>query len=154
MTADYLLDTSLLIPLLRRRGQVAADRLKAAHGRLGVSSISVFELARGLAGSNAPERDRAQYDDLLGRLAILPFDRAAAEHAGRIDFDLKTRGLTIGVYDRLIAGHARSLGLTLVTANTREFARVPGLTVENWLVPRRSGAAGGGATASPPSANL
>jgi tRNA(fMet)-specific endonuclease VapC len=133
MTIDYLLDTSVLIPLLRHRGQVAEHRITAAHGRLGVSCISVFELARGLAGSTAPERDRREYDDLLSRLALLPVDRAAAEHAGRIDHELKTKGLTIGVYDRLIAGHARSLGLTLVTANAREFERVPGLAVENWL---------------------
>ncbi|MDR1807819.1 MAG: PIN domain-containing protein [Propionibacteriaceae bacterium] len=133
MSLHYLLDSDTLITLLRRRHQLAADRFAAAVGRIGVSSISVFELARGLAGSTAPDRERGAYEDLLSRVTILPFDRAAAEHAGQIDQHLKAKGLMIGVYDRLLAGHARSLALTMVTNNTREFERVPGLMVENWL---------------------
>ena len=83
--------------------------------------------------SARPVENRAEVDQLLSRLAVLNFDRAAAEHAADIRAQLRKKGKSIGAYDALIAGHARSLGLELVTANLREFARVPGLRITAWL---------------------
>lgn len=69
---------------------------------------------------------------MAARLEVLPFDSAAASHSGQVRSELKKKGTPIGPYDVLIAGHARSLGLVLVTNNTREFNRVDGLRIEDW----------------------
>jgi len=131
----YLLDTNILIALLRGRGEAARARLKTENGRLAVSAVTVMELEYGLALSGAGERRRAQVQSLLGLMTPLPFDEAAANNAGRLRAQLDRTGRPIGPYDALIAGHARCLGLTVVTDNVAEFARVPGLMVENWLRP-------------------
>lgn len=133
MELTYLLDTSILIALLRRRSDSPRRRLRSAAGHLAVSTISVAELEHGIARSNEPERDAARVESLLSLVEILPFDRAAAHHAGRISAHLAMEGMSIGPYDVLIAGHARSRGLVVITDNIREFRRVPGLVCENWL---------------------
>lgn len=129
----YMLDTNILIALLRGRGDAARGRLELEADRLVVSAITVMELEFGLASSGASGRRRLQLQSLLGLMTVLPFDEAAAGNAGLLRAQLERQGEPIGPYDSLIAGHARSLGLTVVTDNTSEFARVPGLMVENWL---------------------
>jgi tRNA(fMet)-specific endonuclease VapC len=129
----YLLDTNILIALLRDRGDAARPRLRAADGRVAVSTISEMELEYGIERSRDPARNRQAVDELLSLVEVIPFDTAAAMHAGRIRAVLAGRGTPIGPYDGLLAGHARSLGMVVVTDNTREFSRVPGLEVEDWL---------------------
>jgi tRNA(fMet)-specific endonuclease VapC len=93
----------------------------------------VSELVFGAQISARPTENREEVERLLNRLEILSFDVAAAEHAADIRTQLQRLGQPIGAYDLLIAGHARSRGLELVTANLREFSRVPGLKVSAWL---------------------
>lgn len=133
MTTLYLLDTNILIALLRDRGQIARPRLRAAEGRIAVSTISEMELEYGIERSASPARNRQAVDELLSLVEVIPFETTAAMHAGRIRAVLAARGTPIGPYDALLAGHARSLGMVVVTHNVREFSRVPGLEVEDWL---------------------
>jgi len=130
----HLIDTNIAIALLKGRGGAAViERFASAEGRIGMSCVSVMELEFGLANQATPPGKRQQLDDFLGLLDVLSWDQAAAVHTGRIRAMLKRQGLTIGPYDVMIAGHAQSRGLTVVTDNRREFDRVPGLLVENWL---------------------
>jgi tRNA(fMet)-specific endonuclease VapC len=97
-----------------------------------ISAISSFELLTGIEKCSDPDRERAKVNLVLNAVHELPFDDLAAVHAANIRATLEQQGQPIGPFDVLLAGHARSLGLILVTANTREFLRVPGLPVENW----------------------
>ncbi|MEL7978017.1 type II toxin-antitoxin system VapC family toxin [Isoptericola sp. F-RaC21] len=133
MSSLYLLDTNILIALLRDEGDAARPRLRAAEGRIAVSTISEMELEFGIERSRDPVRNRQAVDELLSLVEIVPFETTAAMHAGRIRAVLAGRGTPIGPYDALIAGQARSLGMVVVTNNVREFSRVPGLEVEDWL---------------------
>jgi len=129
----YLLDTNVLISLLRRNGAAARPRLREAEGRVAVSTVSEMELEYGIERSDDPHRNRQAVDELLSLVDVLPFDGLAAMHAGRVRALLAARGTPIRPYDALLAGHARSLGLVMVTNNVRELSRVPGLEVEDWL---------------------
>lgn len=126
----YLIDTDIAIELLRNRDRELAMTV-AQHDEISLSVISVFELQYGAAHSNDP-RAQSKVDALLAVVNVLPFDVDAAVESGRVRAELARNGQQIGPYDRLIAGHARSLGMTLVTRNVREFERVPGLLVEAW----------------------
>lgn len=132
MSNGYMLDTNILVFALRRTLPSLRDRMKAAHGSLLVSTISVSELRYGADRSSDPMRNRIATEDLLTQLTVVPFDKGAAEHAGEIRAELAQRGTPIGGYDLLLAGHARAAGHTMVTNNIREFTRVPGLVVEDW----------------------
>jgi len=99
----------------------------------GISAITIAELRTGAAKSLDPDGQQALLDEFLVSFALLPFDALAAYAYGWVRADLEARGKPIGPLDMLIASHALSLGLTLVTNNEREFRRVPGLKVENWL---------------------
>jgi tRNA(fMet)-specific endonuclease VapC len=129
----YLLDSNLLIEVLRYRPAKLRMKFNQEAAALATSSVVASELVFGALVSARPVENRAEVDQLLSRLAVLNFDRAAAEHAADIRAQLQKKGKSIGAYDALIAGHARSLGLELVTANLREFARVPGLRITAWL---------------------
>ena len=135
MSTLYLLDTNVLIALLRGAGDAARPRLRAAEGRIAVSTVSEMELEYGVERSRDPVRSRQAVDELLSLVDVVPFDTPAAMHAGRIRAVLAGRGSPIGPFDALLAGHARSLGLVMVTNDLREFSRVPGLEVEDWLDP-------------------
>ena len=128
----FLLDTNIVVFALRRHPGPLRERLLEASGRLAVSSITVSELAYGTERSADRPANRRAVEQFLALTSVLPFDAAAAEHAGEIRATLATAGIPIGGYDVLIAGHARSAGLAVVTDNTREFARVPGLEVLGW----------------------
>lgn len=127
----YLLDTNAVIATLNDPTGPMARRLRArTPAEVGVSAIVMHELYFGAFKSLRRERNLALVDAL--RFEVLPLDLEDARHAGEIRAMLSARGMPIGAYDILIAGQARARALTLVTRNTREFTRVPGLIAENW----------------------
>src|SRR5262245_21078745 len=133
MSIEFILDTDVCIDLLRGYAPPA----ESTSGRIplagsGISSITVAELETGVVKARSPERPRRQLESLLDQVAIMDFDRLAARHYGEIRGHLERAGTTIGPLDLLIAAHARSRGARLVTANLREFGRVPGLRCVRW----------------------
>jgi tRNA(fMet)-specific endonuclease VapC len=128
----YLLDTNFCIRVLRERPPELRDRFNAEADSLGISTIVLTELLHGAAKSARPDDNRRAVEQLRSRLEVLPFDEDAAGHAADIRATLEREGRIIGSYDLLIAGHARSRGLVVVTNNMREFARVAGLRCEDW----------------------
>lgn len=129
----YLLDTNIVIYVIKRRPVAVLGKFNAAQGRMAVSSITLAELIHGAQKSSAPARNLAVVEDFFSRLEVLPYGPKAAWHYGSIRSALEKSGTPIGVNDLHIAGHARSEGLTLVSNNVREFERVPGLVLENWV---------------------
>ena len=127
-----MLDTNLCIRVLRDRPKSARDRFNAEAAALCISTITLAELMHGAEKSARPARNRLEVEGFAARLTVLPFDEAAAAHSGEIGASLERAGHPIGGYDVLIAAHARSRGLIVVTANLREFARVEGLRCEDW----------------------
>ena len=133
MPLRYLLDTSVVSDLVRNpRGVVAGRAASVGEGTICTSIIAAAELRFGAVKSGSPKlADRV--DLILSALEVLPFEPPADRHYGEIRQDLERRGTPIGPNDLLIAAHARALDLMVVTANMREFSRVPDLRVENWL---------------------
>lgn len=130
----YLLDTNICIYIIRHHPPQVIDRLKACGiGDVAVSSITLAELEYGIAKSSRPEQNREALLSFITPLEIIPFDDHAALHYGEIRAGLERSGQGIGGMDTLIAAHARSIPLTLVTNNAREFERVPHLLVEDWV---------------------
>lgn len=128
----YMLDTNILIYTIKTKPEVVAQKFAAHDGEMCASSVTAMELLFGAHKSQALRRNLDAIEGLLGRLAILDFDLAAAEHAGQILAELGASGSSIGPLDVMIAGHARSRGLCLVTHDEREVSRVSGLRVTNW----------------------
>ena len=129
----YLLDTNLCIRVLRDRPAAVRQRFNLEADGLSISSIVLTELLHGAAKSARPVENRNEVQKFAARLDVLPFDARAADHAADIRANLERRGKTIGAYDLLIAGQARSLGLVVVTGNLAEFQRVEGLRCEDWF---------------------
>ena len=130
----YLLDTNICIYLIKQRPSRVIERLQTLKiDDVGVSAITVAELQYGAAKSACPDRNRLALTGFLAPLEILDFTAASAAVYGRIRADLERSGTPIGAYDLLIAAQALSGGFTLVTNNEREFRRILGLTVENWV---------------------
>ena len=130
----YLLDTDTLIYILKRRPpDVAARFEKMSPEDVAISMISMAELMFGAEKSGSPARARRAVEKIAEVLRVLPLDEGAARVYGKLREQLEKRGTPIDALDTLIAAHALSLRATLVTNNTREFARVPGLQVENWV---------------------
>ncbi|MEZ5534556.1 MAG: PIN domain-containing protein [Thiolinea sp.] len=98
-----------------------------------ISTVTWAELIFGVERSTNAQRNQADIDGMAARLTVLDFDAKAATHFGQIRAELYAAGKPIGPYDMMIAGHARAEGLILVTNNTREFERIPGLRIENWM---------------------
>lgn len=133
---SYLLDTDVCIAVIRGRPRTARDRLaSAAHAGtdLFVSTVSLFELWYGCAKSQHPERNAERLAVFMARPTVLDFTEGDAAAAGTIRAELEAGGRLIGPYDLMLAGQAKSRGLTLATGNRGEFGRVGGLTVEDWL---------------------
>jgi len=128
----YLLDTNIVIYTMKNRPQQVKRCFQKHEGEMCISSITLGELVFGAEHSQQVERNLADIEALVARLEVLPLDSKAAYHFGQIRAALYTIGRPIGPYDMLIAGHARASGLVLVTNNTHEFERVPGLLIENW----------------------
>lgn len=128
----YLLDTNACIAVMRNHAKVVQRLSAVSPGDCAISTITSYELYTGVEKCSQPDRDRVKVDLFLKTVHQLEFAAGAAQEAARIRAALESQGQTIGPYDLLLAGHARSLALILVSANTREFNRVPGLIVENW----------------------
>lgn len=130
----YMLDTNICIYLIKRKPLVVVQKLRSlAISDVAISSITLAELEYGVAKSSRPEQNTEALQGFLAPLEILPFDDGAACRYGEIRAYLEKEGKVIGGMDMLIAAHADSLGCTLVSNNLREFERVPGLLLENWL---------------------
>jgi tRNA(fMet)-specific endonuclease VapC len=129
----FMLDTNICIRVLRDRPPSARKRFNAEADGLCISAVTLGELLHGAAKSDRAAAMRHEVDRLTARLEVLPFDEDAAGHYGDIRADLERRGCAIGPYDLMIAGHARSRGLVVVTGNLGEFRRVDGLRCEDWL---------------------
>ena len=131
----YMLDTNICIYAIKHKPpEVIKNFLKHNPEDICVSSITYGELMHGVEKSQAVERNRAAITLFLSSISILPFDNYAAEEYGKVRAELERKGTPIGPLDMLIAGHARSERLILVTNNTREFFRVEDLDleVEDW----------------------
>ncbi|MFT4246767.1 MAG: type II toxin-antitoxin system VapC family toxin [Pseudomonas sp.] len=129
----YLLDTNIVIYVLKRRPIGVLSLFNANAGRMAISSITLAELLHGAEKSERVGQNLNVIEDFCSRLDVLPYGPKAAQHYGAIRAALEKLGQPIGVNDLHIAGHARSEGLVLVTNNLSEFARVPALEVENWV---------------------
>jgi tRNA(fMet)-specific endonuclease VapC len=131
----HLLDTCTCIALIRQKLPNVRKRFQAHQiGDLCISSIVESELRFGADKSGDPAKNHQQLDHLLLVLPVLPYDRSCAAAYGKIRSYFEQAGTPIGAMDSLIAAHAFATRLTLVTANTREFQRVPGPQVEDWSI--------------------
>jgi len=129
----YLLDTNICIYVINVRAPTVLARFLAHEiDGLGISAITASELYWGLCKSGSV-RNRTTLDKFLSPLTVLDYDLNAAQHYGELRAYLEKQGTPIGPLDQQIAAHALALGITLVTNNVREFERVPGLRVENWV---------------------
>ncbi|TLU84745.1 MAG: type II toxin-antitoxin system VapC family toxin [Chlorobium sp.] len=129
---SYLLDTNICIYIINARPKHVLERFRQVNiGDIGISSITAVELAFGVMKSGS-ERNRRALEMFFAPLELYPFDATAIWHYGEIRRDLEQRGEPIGPLDTMIAAHARALDAVLVTNNSREFSRVPGLNIENW----------------------
>ncbi|MDD4944293.1 type II toxin-antitoxin system VapC family toxin [Rhodoferax sp.] len=129
----YLLDSDTLIYAFKRAGNCLTRMSLQADGDLAVSCINLFELEYGMAKSVNSTLMARYLREICLRYTVLDFDQAAARQAGQVRAHLQTLGTPIGPYDLQVAGVALSQNLTLVSRNTREFQRVPGLRLENWF---------------------
>lgn len=129
----YLLDTNICIYIINAKPLAVLERFKLeVIGSIAISSISAAELAYGVAKSGS-NKNRAALEMFLAPLAVVPFDEHAIWQYGQLRTDLEKRGHPIGPMDTMIAAHALAINTTLVTNNTREFVRIEGLRLENWV---------------------
>lgn len=129
----YMLDTNVLSALMKEPAGALARRIDRLEGDEFCTSIVVACEIRYGAAKKGSARLEAIVDRMLSQIDVLPLDTESDRHYGELRWNLEQDGQPIGPNDLFIAAHARSLGLTLVTGNTREFSRVPGLRVEDWL---------------------
>ncbi len=131
----YLLDTNICVFVIRGKRQTVLQRFRQhAAGDLGISTVTLAELHYGADRSSDPIKNHTALDSFLAPLEIAVLDEVAAECYGKIRSDLEGRGMPIGPLDTLIAAHALSHAIPLVTNNIGEFSRVTGLLVEDWSV--------------------
>ena len=129
---NYLLDTNICIFTIKRKPAEIRKMFERHHGQMAISSVTLMELLFGVERSAVPERNLAVVEGFAARLEILDYGTDAAKHTAQIRAELAKTGQPIGPYEQMIAGHARSRGLIVVTNNRREFERVPGLRVVDW----------------------
>lgn len=130
---SHMLDTNIVIYVIKRRPREVLQRFNQHAGKMVISSVTYAELIHGVEKSMRPTENARVVDDFVSRLEILDYTAKAAAHYGNIRACLERQGTPIGINDLHIAGHARSEGLVLVTNNLREFERVDGLRLQNWL---------------------
>ena len=129
----YMLDTNIVIYVIKRRPVEILAVFNAHAGQMCISSITLAELLHGVEKSSMITKNLRKVEDFVSRLEVLPYENTAASHYGDIRTNLEKKGTVIGVNDLHIAAHARSEGLILVSNNVREFERVEGLRLENWI---------------------
>ena len=128
-----MLDTNICIYLIKQQPLTVIKRfLSQPVGEIGISSITAAELAYGVSKSRHASKNRHALEQFLAPLEVAAFDQAAAWSYGRLRAQLEAKGTPIGSMDVLIAAHALSLGVRLVSNNLKEFRRVPDLRLENW----------------------
>lgn len=132
----YLLDTNIVIYVLKRRPIEVLSLFNENASRMAISAITLSELFQGAEKSSRVSDNLVAIEDFCSRLEVLPYGAKAAQHYGAIRAGLEKTGQPIGVNNLHIAAHARSEGLVVVTNNVGEFARVPALQVENWVQSR------------------
>ena len=129
-----MLDTNTCIAIIRRNSPHVLKRFNAYKvGEIGISWITLAELEFGVAKSQHEEKNQAALDEFVLPLEIANFNRETARVYGRVRAMLEKKGTPIGSLDMMIGAHALALGITLATNNTREFSRIKGLTVVDWL---------------------
>lgn len=129
----YLLDTNICIFTIKNKPPKIREQFRQHHGQMAISTVTLMELIYGAEKSQAQERNLMEVEGFASRLEVLEYGSEAARHTGQLRAELARIGKPIGPYDQMIAGHARSLGLIVVTNNLREFERVPGLRVVDWV---------------------
>ena len=129
----YLLDTNIVIYVIKKRPVEVLQAFNENSGRMAISSITLAELFHGAEKSSRCAENLKVIDDFTSRLEVLPYTPKAAQHYGSIRAAVERSGETRGINDLHISAHARSEGLVLVTNNLREFERVPALETENWI---------------------
>jgi tRNA(fMet)-specific endonuclease VapC len=129
-----MLDTNTCIAIIKRKPPQALKRLQTFQvGDIGISWVTLAELEFGVAKSQHQEKNQAALDEFVLPLELAIFDREAARIYGRVRATLEKKGTPVGALDMMIGAHALALGVTLATNNTREFSRIKGLTVVDWL---------------------
>lgn len=129
----YMLDTNICIFIIKHKPPHVRETLNQHSDQLCISTVTLMELVYGAEKSASPEKNLSVVEGFAARLEVLEYDSSAAYHSGQLRSELAKAGTPIGPFDQMIAGHARSKGLILVTNNLREFNRVPGLRVEDWI---------------------
>ena len=130
----YMLDTNICIYAIKHKAREVIERLKEHNpSEICISSVTYAELIHGVEKSKAVDKNRIALTLLLTDIEILPFDISAAEGYGEIRAELERKGALIDPLDMMIAGHAKSLGYTVVTNNIKEFERIDGLRLEKWV---------------------
>jgi tRNA(fMet)-specific endonuclease VapC len=129
---EYLLDTNICIYIIKNYPAHLRERFNRLAEQLCISSITLGELHYGAEKSERRLQNLQAVEHFTARLEVLSFSAKAAAHYGEIRAALERAGKPVGPHDMLIGAHARSEGLIVVTNNTREFTRIPGLRVENW----------------------
>jgi tRNA(fMet)-specific endonuclease VapC len=129
----YMLDTNICIYVMKNYPQVLRDKFNSLAEQLCISCITLGELHYGAEKSARRVDNLSAIDNFGARLEVLPFEAKAAAHYGQVRAELERAGTPCGPHDMQIGGHARSEGLIIVTNNVREFNRMPGIRVENWV---------------------
>jgi tRNA(fMet)-specific endonuclease VapC len=129
---QYMLDTDICIHVIKERPERLRQKFERHAEQISISGIVLAELLYGAEKSMHRIANLHTVANFAARLEIVPFGQDAAAHYGQIRSDLEQRGVVVGAYDMLIAAHARSEGLIVVTRNRREFDRIAGLRVESW----------------------
>lgn len=129
----YLLDTNIVIYVLKRRPIQVQKTFNTNASRMAISSITLSELIYGAEKSQNVDQNLEAIDEFISHLEVLPYDAKTSQHYGQIKAGLEKKGEIIGENDIHIAAHTISQGLILVTNNLREFGRVPNLALENWV---------------------
>jgi len=129
----WLIDTNIVIAISKQRSEVLQRLQHTPASDILLSSVVLAEIEYGIVKSARPEHNRRVYDAIVQAFAVVNFTAEAARHYGRLRAELERQGQPIGPNDMMIAAQALATQAVLVTDNQREFSRVTGLTVENWL---------------------
>ena len=128
----FMLDTNIVIYTIKNRPEKVREAFKRHDGQMCISTITLGELVYGAEKSTQPEKNLQAIEGMAARMEVLPFESGDANHFGQIRAELAQKGTPIGPFDSMIAGHARSRGLILVTNNMKAFSQVDGLRLDNW----------------------
>ena len=130
----YMLDTNICIYIIKKHPENVLNKFKTCEiGDIAISSVTLAELMYGAHKSLHQQKNKAALEEFTSPLEIMPFDDGAATHYGELRAYLEKKGTPIGSLDTMIAAHAQSLNVILVTNNKNEFSRVPHLKIEDWV---------------------